>query len=455
MDDKMIKVPEKDKTLTPHKLFYNWFAANIGIMGFVYGAIIVSYHLSFIQAIVASLVGALSFLVPGWVAMIGQREGVTTFKMSRAAYGTYGNKIPNAIAWFNMVGWLAVNVITGTLLLVSLFRVIQVQKSTLTTAIALVVFGGLVLLSGLLKEDTLAKIQTWLSWIFGILTAVILVIFLAKANWHEALSLPSGSWITGFLPAVSIVAAGSGISWSMAAADWGAYVKPDTKPASTFWNTTMGGAVPLFILMAGGVLLSTIEPKLATSGDPFDVMYSALPSWIGVIYFLVAAGGLIPQCIVSLRSARINLSTIGINVSQRTSLIVHGLIVILIPVYVLFISGNFLSNFEIFLNFLGICLASWVAIFLCDSVMFRGQGYDVRLIDPQSKTHYNWGGIISWLIATVTGFLFTNNAVWTGPFAHGIFANNSLGVFISAILAIICMFIVKVIKGSGHSEKVA
>lgn len=454
MDDKIIKISEADKTLTPGKLFYNWFAANIGIMGFVYGAIIVSYHLSFVQAIAASLVGALSFLIPGWVAMIGQREGITTFKLSRAAYGTYGNKIPNAIAWFNMVGWLSVNIITGTLLLISLFKVIHVQKNSLTTAIALIIFGGLVILSGLLKEATLAKIQTWLSWVFGVLTAVILVIFLMKANWTEALDLPSGSWITGFLPAVSIVAAGSGISWSMAAADWGAYVKPNTKPAATFWNTTMGGAVPLFVLMAGGVLLSTIEPKLATTGNPFDVMYSALPSWIGVIYFLVAAGGLIPQCIVSLRSARINLATIGINVSQRASLTVHGLIVILIPVYVLFISGNFLSNFEIFLNFLGICLASWVAIFLCDSVMFRKNGYDTKLIDPQSSARYNWGGIISWLIATITGFLFTNNAVWTGPFAHGIFANNSLGVFVSAILAIICMFIVKLIKG-GRIEKVA
>ena len=108
-----------------------------------------------------------------------------------------------------MVGWLAVNVITGTLLLVSLFSIINVEKSSVTTAVALVIFGGLVVLSGLLKEDTLAKIQTWLSWIFGILTVLILVLFLLKAKWQEAFSLPSGSWITGVLPAVSIVAAGS------------------------------------------------------------------------------------------------------------------------------------------------------------------------------------------------------------------------------------------------------
>lgn len=444
MDDNIIKIPDSEKTLTAGKLFYNWFAANIGIMGFVFGAMIVSYHLSFFQAIIASLVGALSFAIPGWVAMIGQKEGVTTFKLSRVAYGTHGNKIPNAIAWFNMVGWLAVNVITGTLLLVSLFSIINVGKSSVTTAVALVIFGGLVVLSGLLKEDTLAKIQTWLSWIFGILTVLILVLFLLKAKWQEAFSLPSGSWITGVLPAVSIVAAGSGISWSMAAADWGAYVTKNTKPSATFWNTTMGGAVPLFVLMAGGVMLSTIEPSLATTGDPFGVMYSALPTWIGPIYFLVAAGGLIPQCIISFRSARINLATIGINVTQRTSLMIHGAIVLAIPIYVLFISGNFLSNFELFLNFLGICLASWVAIFLCDSVMFRSQSYDVALLENDSKTHFNWRGIISWILATTTGFLFTNNAIWNGPFAHGIFRNNSLGVFVSAIIAIICMLLWKV-----------
>ncbi|MBS0712206.1 cytosine permease, partial [Enterococcus faecalis] len=141
-------------------------------------------------------------------------EGITTFKLSRAAYGTRGNKIPNFIAWINMIGWVSVNVLTGTLLLTAMFKTINIPKTTLSDAIALAIFGGLVIASGLLKENVLAKIQTWLSWIFGILTLVILFIFLFKANWNEAFQLSSGSWVKGFLPAISIVAAGSGISWS-------------------------------------------------------------------------------------------------------------------------------------------------------------------------------------------------------------------------------------------------
>ena len=442
MDNEFVKVPEKDKTLSPGKLFYNWFAANIGIMGFVYGAIIVSYHLSFWQSVMAALIGALTFAIPGWVAMIGQREGVTTFKMSRATFGTHGNKIPNFMAWLNMVGWLAVNVITGTLLFSAMLKTIHVPQTGFTKFICLVVFAGLVFLLGIFKEDTLAKIQTWLSWIFGGLTLVMLIMFLMNANWGEAFAMKPGSWVTGWLPAVAFIAAGSSISWSMAAADWGAYVHPNTKPSATFWNTTLGAATPLFILMAGGVLLSTISPSLASASDPYQVMYGVIPGWFGFLYFLVAAGGIIPQCLVSFRSARINLSTIGIEVSQKTSLILHAVIIILISIYVLFISGDFLSNFELFLNFLGICLASWVAIFLVDSVIYRKNGYDVKLMEPNSSVHYNWPGIISWIIATIFGFLFTSNAAYRGPFAHGIFENNSsLAVFVSGIAAIIVMFI--------------
>ncbi|WP_283588613.1 purine-cytosine permease family protein [Limosilactobacillus viscerum] len=454
MDNEFVKVPEKDKTLSPGKLFYNWFAANIGIMGFVYGAIIVSYHLSFWQSVTAALIGALTFAIPGWVAMIGQREGVTTFKMSRAAFGTHGNKIPNFMAWLNMVGWLAVNVITGTLLFSAMLKTIHVPQTGFTKFICLVVFAGLVFLSGIFKEDTLAKIQTWLSWIFGGLTLVMLIMFLMNANWGEAFAMKPGSWVTGWLPAVAFIAAGSSISWSMAAADWGAYVRPNTKPSATFWNTTLGAATPLFILMAGGVLLSTISPSLASASDPYQVMYGAIPGWFGFLYFLVAAGGIIPQCLVSFRSARINLSTIGIEVSQKTSLILHAVIIILISVYVLFISGDFLSNFELFLNFLGICLASWVAIFLVDSVIYRKNGYDVKLMEPNSSVHYNWPGIISWIIATIFGFLFTSNAAYRGPFAHGIFENNSsLAVFVSGIAAIVVMFIFSLfVKNSNKQE---
>ena len=56
-----IFVDKKERTGKPHELFGIWMAPQIGILGLIYGAIIVSYELSFIQSILAAFVGALSF----------------------------------------------------------------------------------------------------------------------------------------------------------------------------------------------------------------------------------------------------------------------------------------------------------------------------------------------------------------------------------------------------------
>ncbi|UQS84240.1 purine-cytosine permease family protein [Bombilactobacillus thymidiniphilus] len=434
-------VPVTERNLTPKALFYNWFAANIGIMGFVYGAIIVSYHLSLAQALLAALIGALSFVFPGFIAVIGQKNGITTFKLSRVAFGRQGNKIPNLIAWFNMVGWLAVNVVTGTLLFVAMLQTLHLPKNSFTILGCLVVFGGLIIGSGFLNETLLAKLQSLISWIFGIATLIIFLFFVGKTQWPKALAMTHGSWSAGFWPAVSIIAAGSGISWSMAAADWGAYVQPQIKHGRTFWSTTLGGALPLFILMVGGIFLSTSAPNLATSSDPYRIMYGVLPTWMGLFYFLVAAGGLVPQCMISFRSARINLQTLGIKTSQLSSLILHSLLVLGIASYVLFVAQDFLSSFELFLNFLGICLVTWLAVFLCDYLFYRRQGYDLALL----QIHYRWRSIIVWLLATSSGLLFTNNAVWQGPFARGVFRDNSLGVFVAGFFALFLMGLIYLI----------
>jgi len=39
------------------------------------------------------------------------------------------------------------------------------------------------------------------------MTFVVAVYLMFTANWHTILALPSGDWLTGFLPAVSIIAA--------------------------------------------------------------------------------------------------------------------------------------------------------------------------------------------------------------------------------------------------------
>ena len=51
-------LPKEERTDKPSSLFFLYCAANIGILGLVYGAIIVGFHLSFFQAILATVLGS-------------------------------------------------------------------------------------------------------------------------------------------------------------------------------------------------------------------------------------------------------------------------------------------------------------------------------------------------------------------------------------------------------------
>ena len=68
MSNKIFIDMEK-RTDKPLDLFGIWVPTQIGILGLIYGAIIVSYQLSFIQSIMAAFIGALSFLLVGYLSL--------------------------------------------------------------------------------------------------------------------------------------------------------------------------------------------------------------------------------------------------------------------------------------------------------------------------------------------------------------------------------------------------
>lgn len=145
----------KWKNGKPIDLFFIWFAANLGILGIVYGAVIVSYGLSFLQSILIAIIGPLSFVLVGYISVAGRDSGAITFMLSRAPFGFKGNHIPALIGWVGQVGWLSVNVSTGTLTLLALFNTFGFKTSTFLILMSLAIFAGLVIISVLFHKKYL------------------------------------------------------------------------------------------------------------------------------------------------------------------------------------------------------------------------------------------------------------------------------------------------------------
>lgn len=376
-------VPPVHQTQKPVQLFFVWCAANIGILGVVYGAVIVSFGLSFWQAILAAVAGVASFALVGITSIAGKIGRTTTLTLSRVIFGKRGNIAPTSFCWVNLMGWEAVNIITGTLTLVALFAAMGFEESLTTTALSLFLFGGL----------------------------------------------------TGFLPAVSIIAAGTGISWAIAGADYSRDQRPDSGEKPIFLAVVSGAALPLLLLMLTGILLTAQIPDLASSENPISAIGKLLPSWMAIPYLAAATAGVVTIAVLSLYSASLNLLSMGIKLQQRSAVALDAVLVLGIALYVLFVSKDFLGPFIAFLIFCGVFLAAWAAIFMVDFYRLRRRaGYPEADLFRESGA--NRTALGCWIVGALAGLMVSKTGFIDGPFAVGIFADSSLGLFVSFILSL-------------------
>ncbi|VDY32723.1 putative hydroxymethylpyrimidine transporter CytX [Morganella morganii] len=439
-------IPPSRQTKKPAELFFVWCAANIGILGVVYGAIIVSFGLSFFQSVLAAVVGVASFILVGITSIAGKIGRTTTLTLSRASFGKSGNIAPTAFCWFNLMGWEAVNIITGTLTLAALFTAIGLGSGHLMTAIALILFGGLTVLVSILGQNTVLLMQKWITRIFGAMTLFVVLWLLATADWQALISRPSGNWITGFLPAVSIIAAGTGISWAIAGADYSRDQSPSSSHSRIFGSVVGGAALPLLLLILTGILLTAQLPDLAAEENPIAAIGGLLPSWMAVPYLAAAVAGIVTIAVLSLYSASLNLLSMGIKLKQRTAVALDGVIVLAIAIYVLFVSGDFLGAVYFIPGvFCGLFLASWAAIFITDYYCkHKTAGYDE--VSLYGDTGVIWPTFLCWLGGSVAGLLVTNTGFINGPFATGVFENSSLGLFVSFLVSMAAYRLTLMIK---------
>ncbi|KEQ17116.1 allantoin permease [Endozoicomonas numazuensis] len=423
-------VPESQQTKKPVELFFVWCAANIGILGVVYGAIIVSFGLSFIQSVLAAVVGVASFALVGVSSMAGKIGRTTTLTLSRSSFGKQGNIAPTSFCWINLMGWEAVNIITGTLTVVALLSAVGITESVATKVIALILFGGLTVIVSMLGQNTVLLMQKWITRTFGAMTLFVVLYLLSTADWPAILALPSGNWLTGFLPAVSIIAAGTGISWAIAGADYSRDQASSSSNRSIFSSVVVGAGLPLVLLMLTGILLTAQIPDLASHENPISAIGQLLPTWMAIPYLAAAVAGIVTISVLSLYSASLNLLSMGIKLKQRTAIALDATLILGIALYVLFVSGDFLGPFIAFLVFCGVFLAAWAAIFISDFFSYhRHRGYSEQELFGETGTILPT--LTCWIAGALSGLMVTKTGFIDGPFAVGIFADSSLGLFVS------------------------
>lgn len=442
-------ISDQERHGRPFEVFWVWFAGNIGILGITFGAILASNKLNLWQSLaVALLAPALSFALVGILSIAGVRGGAPMLTLSRASFGPRGNIGPALTSWLSLVGWETIIVITASYALLGLLRLAGLPSNSFWTVVSLVLVSSIVVLLGWWGHATLIWIQRAATWVFGILTIVIVALLIPQTNWSQVLNKGMGPWDTGLVTSFIIIMAATGIGWINAGADYTRYLpRRSSGRAITLW-TVVGGTLPLFVLMIVGVLLASRKPELATTQDPIALVESVLPAWMAIPYLITAIGGLIAAAALDIYSSGLNLLTIGIKIKRYFAVLIDGVLMVSGAVYVMLIRQDFYGPFTSFLQLLAAGLTTWAAIFLVD--MLQRRSYDTRsLVNTTDTSNYyyqrgfNLPACLSWVIGVIVGLLFTQSTFFTGPLAIGIFANTSLGYLLGAAVSLILYAILR------------
>ncbi|GHO79020.1 allantoin permease [Ktedonobacter sp. SOSP1-85] len=449
----------------PSELFWIWCASNISILGIVYGAgYLTGNGLNLWQSLIVGLIAtAVSFLFVGILSISGVLGGAPMLTLSRATFGTRGNIGPTLVSWISLVGWETLLVIASAGALTELLTIFGISVNPVWTVVSIIVLSAAVVACGYWGHATLVWMQRAATWIFGILTIIIIAFIVPQTNWGRLLSQPPGPWDTGVVTAFVIVMAATGIGWINSGADYARYLpRKSSGSAITLW-TMLGGTLPLYILMVVGVLLASFKTEASTSAGSLETIRETLPVWLAVPYLLTAVGGLLAGAALDIYSSGLNLLAMGIRVKRQYAVLIDGVVMIAGSIAVTFFS-TFSNALYSFLLLLAAGLTTWAAIFLIDMIWRRS--YDLKSLSDTSREsayYYTFGfnipACVAWLIGVVIGLLFTASSFFTGPLAKGIFASTSLGYLfgasVSAILYLVLrpLFVAQKMAGENVQEE--
>lgn len=260
-------IEESERTAQPRDLFWPWFAANVSVFGISYAAFVLGFGISFWQSVVVVVVGVVvSFALCGLIALAGKRGSAPTMIPSRAAFGVTGQKVPGVISWLTSIGWETFLTINATLATATVMHKLGWGGGTATKIIACIIVAALVVLASVAGYHIIMRLQSWLTWITGVITVVFMVVAASHIEWSKVSALPSGSW-QQTIGALVMVMTGFGLGWINIAADWSRYQRRDASGGQIVaWNT-FGGAIAPVILVIFGLLLAAPTTRSRTASS--------------------------------------------------------------------------------------------------------------------------------------------------------------------------------------------
>ncbi|NNM96418.1 MAG: thiamine permease [Candidatus Dormibacteraeota bacterium] len=389
-------IPESEKKMTPWGLFWLWAGGIWNVEFLVYGALAISFGLSFGQAVLAILVGNVFYVFLGLASLPGPETGTTAFMVSRAPFGLNGNRLVSLFNWLTQVGFEIEGIVLIVLVALAMFARGGVGPGTPLKIGLIVAAVAIQFIVPFLGHAMITKTLRYLSFVFIVLFAVMAILVVPHVNlghFHQ-----QASWAVWTTAVVLLVAAG-GLGWTENASDFSRYLPRKTARAKTFWAATLGGAIPSILLELLGAAAFVVSPKVtAVTGVP-----SSFASWFFWPFLILVLPQLFAINSLDLYSSGVTLQALGIPVKRWGAVLIDTIVAGAVTALVIF-KGNFYTDLSGFLDYIVVWLGPWFGILMADYLLRRGR-YDPDSLAAKRGGLYWRSGGFNWkaIIAQVVG----------------------------------------------------
>jgi NCS1 family nucleobase:cation symporter-1 len=398
-------VPDDERPMRPAGLFWLWAGAIWNVEFLVYGALIMSFGLSFGEAVIAILLGNVVYAVLGLASLQGPETGTTAFMVSRAPFGPNGNRLPSLFNWLTQVGFEVEGLVLIVLVVEAMFSRGGIRSGTTLKIVFIVAAVILQFIIPFLGHPTITRVLRYLSFVFIVLFAVMAILVLPHVDLHHLASLRkaqkesgSVSWEVVTTAIVLIVSAG-GLGWTENANDYSRYLPRTTPKARTFWAATLGAAIPSILLELLGAAAFVVSPNAtAVTGVP-----SSFASWFFWPFLILCLPQLFAINTLDLYSSGVTLQALGVPVRRWGAVIIDTVVAGAVTALVIF-KGSFYNDLSGFLDYIVVWLAPWFGILITDWLLRRGR-YDRMALASSHRGVYWRNGGIHWkaIVALLAG----------------------------------------------------
>ena len=381
-------IPASSRHGRPRELAFLWAGAFVNYASLLTVSYLTgSFGLGVWDGLAATVLGTVAgAILLGLLSHTGPATGEPQIVFTRRVFGAGGARVGAFLTLFLAIGWFAVDCVIAAQAGAQLLG----GGGRAATFLWVVAIGAVSVAVAVYGHATIKGLEAFGAVAFLVLSAIVFLSLAPQMHWSQGATATGGAYLGGFVQGFMVCFA-LVASWYPFASDYSRYIPDDCPKAGLTWWPVLGITLPMVLLGLFGLLLPTVDPKLA--GDPIGLISKHAPFAVAAPFFAFVVLGEIWANYLDVYTAGLVALTLGIRLRRWQTALACGVLGVLIASVAVLVS-DFHQAYENFLVLTYLWAPAWAAVVL---LAFFVTGYG----RPGPA-------LLAWLLGTAVSLVFVN-----------------------------------------------